>query len=89
MAVYVTVVIPSLKVSPLAWVEVNEVTPQLSEASGSAAGASGQVTTAVDNPASVNTVKSAGTFEMTGASSSVTVTVKELVAVLPARSVTV
>ncbi len=34
MAVYVTVVVPTAKVSPLSWVEVNESTPQLSAAVG-------------------------------------------------------
>ena len=64
--------------------DVNVVTAQLSAASGAT-----QVTTALQLPASAVWVMSAGVPEMVGASSSVMVTVKLSLTVLPEGSVAV
>jgi len=77
-------VAPTAKVSPGLWLDVNVSTAQLSDAVGSV-----QLTTAEQSPASAVWVMSAGVPLMVGSSSSVTVTVKELVVVLPWMSVAV
>ena len=76
--------VPTLKVSPLLWVEVNVLIAQLSSVVGSA-----HVTTALHTPASAVWVMLAGISEMVGSSSSVTVTLKVLVDELPWMSVAV
>ena len=81
VAVYVTVVVPTANVSPGSWVEVM-VAPQLSDTVGAV-----QPTAAPQMPASLDWLISVGVPVMEGASLSVTVTVKEAVAVLPAASV--
>ena len=83
MAVYVTVVVPTAKASPLLCVDVS-VAEQLSEAVGAV-----QETMASHSPASLDTAMSAGVSAMAGSSSSVTVTVKEADVLLPAASVAV
>ena len=75
---------PTAKVSPLLWVEVRVDTAQLSEAVGSV-----QLTAAEQLPASLLCVISAGMPLMLGASSSVTVTLKLDVLLLPWMSVAV
>ena len=84
MAVYVTVVVPTAKASPIWWVDVKLSTPQLSLAVGAV-----QLTTALHAPASAVWVMLAGIPEMTGTSTSFTVTVKLPVVWLPAASVAV
>ncbi len=80
VAVYVTVVVPGANVSPGLWVEVI-VEPQLSESVGSV-----HVTVATQASASVFWSMFAGVSAMTGASSSVMVTVKLEVVWFPAAS---
>ena len=75
---------PTAKVSPLLWVEVNVDTAQLSDAVGSV-----QLTAAEQLPASLVCVMSAGMPLMVGSSSSVTVTLKVDEVVLPWMSVAV
>ena len=75
---------PTANVSPGLWVDVNVAMAQLSAAVGSV-----QVTAALQLPRSLACVMSAGVPEMAGFSSSVTVTVKLLVVVLPAASMAV
>ena len=84
VAVYATVVVPTGKVSPEAASPTIESIPQLSAAVGAV-----QFTTALQFPASLVWVMSVGMSEITGASSSVSVTVKLEVVVLPAMSVAV
>ena len=69
---------PTAKVSPGDASPEKVSTAQLSDAVGSV-----QVTTALHWPASLDTVRSAGVPEIAGSSSSVTVTVKVEVVVLP------
>ena len=76
--------VPTGKVSPLLWSEVNVSTEQLSAAVGA-----GQVTTALQLPASLSCVMAPGVPVITGLSLSFTVTVKEVVSELPAASVAV
>ena len=76
--------VPTAKVSPLLWVEVNVDTAQLSDAVGSV-----QLTAAEQLPASLVCVMSAGMPLMVGSSSSVTVTLKVDEVVLPWMSVAV
>jgi len=83
VAVYVTVVTPTLKVEPLAMSGVNVPVAQLSLTAGSV-----QVTTAEQLVASLFWLMSVF-WAMSGASSSVTVTVKEEVVTLLAASVDV
>ena len=83
-AVKLTVVEPTGKVSPLLCEEVNVAMAQLSAPVGSV-----QLTTAEQLPASLVCVMLAGVPLRDGASSSVTVTVKLAVVVLPAPSVAV
>ena len=80
VAVYVTVVVPTAKVSPEPWEDVI-VEEQLSESVGSV-----QVTTALQSPASLVWLMFEGMPEMAGASTSLTVTVKDVVVVLPQSS---
>ena len=80
VAVYVTVVVPTEKVSPEPWEDVI-VEEQLSESVGSV-----QVTTALQSPASLVWVMFEGMPEMAGASTSLTVIVKDVVVVLPQSS---
>ena len=84
MAVYVTVVVPRLKVSPLSWVDVNVETAQLSAEVGAV-----HVTTALQAGVSFVCEMLAGVPEMEGSSSSVTVTEKLEVEVFPWMSVAV
>ena len=83
VAVYVTVVDPRLNVLPEAMSEVRVATAQLSVTVGSVS-----VTTASQEPGSVDTV-SFTSVPKVGASLSVTVTLKLVVAEFPARSVEV
>ena len=82
-AVYVTVVVPTANASPLLWVDVKLVTPQLSPEVGSV-----QLTTALQRPPSLLAERSAWAL-MVGASSSVTVMVKVAVLELALASVAV
>ena len=75
---------PTAKASPLSWVEVKLATLQLSLAVGAV-----QVTTALHSPASAVWVMSAGMPEICGASTSLMVTVKLDVLMLPWMSVAV
>jgi hypothetical protein len=84
VAVYVTVVVPTGKVAPLVWVEVNELTLQLSPAVGAV-----QVTTLPQVPAVTFCVMFEGIPLMVGKILSTMVTVNEPVAVLPDGSVAV
>ena len=77
-------VVPKANESPLLCVEVKVSTAQLSVVVGAV-----QVTMAAQLPASADCVMSAGVPLMAGSSSSVTVTSKELVVVLPWMSVAV
>jgi len=77
-------VVPTANASPGLCVEVNVAMAQLSAAVGSV-----QEATALQLPASLVLLMSAGTPLMAGSSSSVTVTVKLAVVVLPAASIAV
>ena len=81
--VYVTVVEPTAKEAPGLCVDVM-VAEQLSAVVGSV-----QVTAVLQSPASAVWVMSEGVPEMEGASSSVMVTVKDVVVLLPQSSVAV
>ena len=76
--------VPVGNVSPESCEEVKVDTPQLSDAVGAV-----QVTSEVHAPASESWLMLEGMPAITGASSSVTVTVKVLVAVLPEASAAV
>ena len=84
VAVKVTVVEPTGKVSPLSWLEVNVAIAQLSAALGAV-----KETAALQLPASLVCVMSAGVPLVEGASSSVTVTLKLADVELPALSTAV
>ncbi len=84
VAVQVTVVTPISKKFPEEELQVTISIPQLSEAVGSV-----QVTTAPQTPGSLVWVMSAGMPLIVGASSSVTVTVKLAVVLVPLESVAV
>ena len=75
---------PTAKLSPLSCVDVKLVTPQLSEDVGAVHEAM-----ALQSPASLDRVMSAGMPAMAGASSSVTVTVKLEELLLPWMSIAV
>jgi len=81
---YVTVVVPTAKVSPLSCVEVKLATAQLSPAVGAV-----QDTSAAHSPASLLWLMSAGRPLMVGASSSVTSMSKLSELLLPWMSVAV
>ena len=83
VAVYVTVVVPLVKVAPGLWLLVS-VALQLSCAVGSV-----HVTAALQLPASMDWVMSVGMPTISGAVTSTMVTVKLAVVVLPAPSVAV
>ena len=76
--------VPTAKVSPGLWVDVNVSTLQLSAAVGAV-----QVTAAEQLPVSLDCEMSAGVPEMVGFSLSVTVTLKLDVTEFPAASVAV
>ena len=76
--------VPTGKVSPLLFVDVKLVTPQLSDAEGAI-----QVTAAPHCSASLLTVMLAGISAMAGAWLSVMITSNEALTVLPAASVAV
>ena len=78
MAVYVTVVDPTSKKSPLAWVLVKDWTSQLSSAEGSA-----QVMSAPHCPASLSTLTSALMPLIEGTSLSVILIMNSEVLMLP------
>ena len=84
VAVYVTTVVPSGNTSPGAWVDVNAGVPQLSVVVGGV-----QVAIPSQDPLAGTTMSAGMHPDITGFVSSLTITLKEHVAVFPSASVAV